>query len=412
MQRHPAAIRTIVLIWLAWAVILLGYQAIVPARYSVHKPDTVLFWTAPSTTPSINQPYLAEPFLNSQVAWDSEFYLSIALRGYDDPHVRTIPPQPNARPPFNRPLSLNYAFLPGYPALIRLVAMPLSRLGLDAIATATLAGVLISISGTLAAMLALYDLMRQRSEATGIRAGFYLIAFPTGFFLAQVYTEGLFVGLEFGCLALLQRKRWLGAGLLAGAATLTKAIGVILVIPLALAWLHEVLQSRSTRRHWQPLIAKGLIVTMPLAVHLLWRSSFLGGAFRIVEQGFFQCQLLALDRTRSAWQAAAMALVGDNLPARVYYAIEFFMIALGIIACLLTLRRYPGIAAVGLVVIGVSMTCGLTWSMSRYILTVPSVFLVLSRCGESVAFDRIWTLASILLMGMLAALFSFDLWVG
>ena len=88
-------------------------------------------------------------------------------------------------------------------SLLSGVALPLRVLGLSQIATATLAGVIVSVLGTLLGMIALYDLVRdQLEDAGGIRAAFYLIAFPAGFFLAQVYTEGLFVGLAFGCLAL------------------------------------------------------------------------------------------------------------------------------------------------------------------------------------------------------------------
>jgi hypothetical protein len=39
------------------------------------------------------------------------------------------------------------------------------------------------------------------------------------------------------------------------------------------------------------------------------------------------------------------------------------------------------------------------------------VFIALSRWGKNPVFDRAWTIASILLMGMLATLFTFDLWV-
>ncbi len=56
-------------------------------------------------------------------------------------------------------------------------------------------------------MLALFDLTRDSlGEDGALRAVFYLIVFPTGFFLIQVYTEGLFVGLAFGCLAMLKRQ--------------------------------------------------------------------------------------------------------------------------------------------------------------------------------------------------------------
>jgi hypothetical protein len=36
----------------------------------------------------------------------------------------------------------------------------------------------------------------------------------------------------------------------------------------------------------------------------------------------------------------------------------------------------------------------------------------LSWLGRRPAFDKVWTVASVLLMGVLATLFSFDLWTG
>ena len=53
----------------------------------------------------------------------------------------------------------------------------IEKLGLTPIATSTLAGVIVSVLGTLLGMIALYDLVRDELEdAGGIRAGFYLIA--------------------------------------------------------------------------------------------------------------------------------------------------------------------------------------------------------------------------------------------
>lgn len=399
-------------IWLAWVVILLSYQAAIAARFTLQKPDNVLPWTARATSGYWgDRPYLKEPFMNAQVAWDSEFYLSIAINGYDDPAIRTIPPQPGVAPPLNRPLSLSYAFFPVYPFLIRLVSFPLSILGLSAIATATLAGVLVSISGALAGMLALYDLVkREISEAGGVRAAFYLIAFPTGFVLAQVYTEGVFLGFAYGCLAMLERRRWWVAALLAAIATLTRAVGVTLFIPLALAWVME--WQRHGNQLSKKLLAHGLLAFAPLLAYLGWRISFLGGAFNIVEKQFFKCEPFALSRAWSAWKDGFWALLGNNPQTTVYFLIEFGAIALGLIACTLTLRRYPGTSVYGFLIIAISMTCGVAQGMHRYVLAVPSIFLVLSQWGENTAFDRAWSLASILLMGMLATLFTFDMWMG
>jgi len=86
-------------------------------------------------------------------------------------------------------------------------------------------------------MLALYDMTCDSlGEEGAMRAAFYLLIFPTGFFLVQVYTEGLFVGLAFACSGH-AAARQVASGRLAGAAaTLTRAVGVALIIPMALTW--------------------------------------------------------------------------------------------------------------------------------------------------------------------------------
>ncbi len=50
--------------------------------------------------------------------------------------------------------------------------------------------------------------------------------------------------------------------------------------------------------------------------------------------------------------------------------------------------------------------------MHRYVIAAPVIFLLLARWGKSEAFDRVWSLASILLMGVFAILFSFNLRAG
>ena len=49
--------------------------------------------------------------------------------------------------------------------------------------------------------------------------------------------------------------------------------------------------------------------------------------------------------------------------------------------------------------------------MIRYALAVPPIFLLLGRLGERPVFDRGWTVLSLLLMALLATLYSFDFWV-
>jgi len=78
---------TLIFTWAAWFVILFGFQWLVTTRLDVKRPDYAVMWTKTETTLRSNDGkiYLLEPFLNRQVAWDSEYYLGIAVGGYDDP---------------------------------------------------------------------------------------------------------------------------------------------------------------------------------------------------------------------------------------------------------------------------------------------------------------------------------------
>lgn len=506
---------TLLLTWLAWAILVIGFQYFAGMRFQPQLPDNVLNWTGDETTPGAHdkQPYLLEPFLNREVAYDSEFYLSIAIAGYDDPGLRAVWQDPNQPPhsiwdqwpdvPFGIPrdfpdghppsvpatyvaYSLNYAFFPFYPLVMRAFMLPLSIFGLDPIATGTLAGALVSLLGALAAALALYDLTRDELSENGrLRTAFYLLIFPTGFFLAMVHTEGLFVGLAFGSLALLKRRQWLLAGLLAGCATATRAVGVALVIPFGIAWLQEAApyarsllrrgetQAAEMRFPWH-LTWQGLAALGPLIGYFIW-DRLLGTQFRTVETAFFGRGLFVFQQSIDAWSGAfhdlfgagrgqltanplgwglialAALLVlkiliwswfGNKIPARVstlaglalalfaavlvfqwathtnnpqrsvYYMGEFAATILALAACAYLLRKQPGIALFSLMVVLISFFSGAAQGMSRYILGAPAVFLMLGQLGEqSEAFDRAWTIASVLLMGLLAMLFGFNFWI-
>jgi hypothetical protein len=76
------------------------------------------------------------------------------------------------------------------------------------------------------------------------------------------------------------------------------------------------------------------------------------------------------------------------------------------------LHRYPAEALFSLAAWALVVFSGAALSMSRYMLVLPTTYLFLGSLGRSPAFDRAWSLASILLLGMSAMLFAFDMWVG
>jgi len=403
-QPAPAAPRrTIIGIWAAWAAALLIFQAIVPMRLELARPDSALGWTANETrrTSQNDKPYLIEPFLNAQVGWDSEFYLSIATAGYDDPLVRAVKAG-------GRMLSLNYAFFPGYPIAMAMVAWPIRWIGLTPIAGSTLGGVVVSLVAALFAMFAILELAGKDPEhrPDGIRAATYLLIFPSGFFLAQVFTESLFLALALWCLVFARRGNWLVAAGLAVGVTLTRATGVALIVPLAfLAW-----------RAWDGATgrARGLSIlaaAIPVIVFAIWRISALGQSFAAVEQAWFGREFLAIGKSFYNTYQAFVQMTSKNSQSTIYFALEFGAIVLAAAGCIGLARRHPDIALFSAAVLVGSLTSGYVQSMIRYTLTMPAMFFWLAQLGRRPAFDRGWSFASTLLLGMLAMLFTFDMWV-
>lgn len=468
---NKIAFRKIFFLWLAWALIVIGFQALATARFKPQWPDLAQDWTSTYTLPStyqINRPYLVEPFMNNQVCWDSEYYLSIAIGGYNDPkvpHLTTTGETTNwngvmlldGKPYNGDSLSLNYAFFPFYPWVMWLFAQPLKLLGLNNIvSTTTLAGVIVSALGALVAMLALYDLTYDSlGDDGGMRAAFYLLIFPTGFFMVQIYTEGLFVGLAFSCLAMLRRGKWLAAALLGAAATLTRAVGVGLIIPMALTWfrtgdwLDIDLEWRQIyywwKESWRALFLAGrkivrrifgirrpedpdwewlrqklivvvsfgkmLLAFAPLIAYLAWKFSPLGLNFDIVESRYFGRGFLDFASAYYNWAAAFHSMFIGNPERTAYFLTEFLGLVIGIVTCIACIKYYPEIAWFSLAVLVISWGSGPAQGIVRYILAAPAVFVMLSKWGQSTVFDRAWTIASILLMGLLAMLFAFNFWV-
>jgi hypothetical protein len=428
------SIRNIVLLWFAWTVIVIAFQALATARLVPEYPDRAQTWTTDVTGAGYQEGhvYLTDPFLNDQVAWDSEYYLAIAIGGYDDPRSPHLTPQgvlisvvdhmvSQSGSSFNQSISLSYAFFPFYPMMIRVFMYPLQIFGLNPIATATLAGIIVSALGALLGMIALYDLTRDSlGEEGALRAAFYLIIFPTGFFLVQVYTEGLFVGLAFACLAMLKRKQWLPAALLGVAATLTRAVGIALIIPMAVTWLRTGewidldLEWRQIFHEGIPLrpLARGLLIFSPVITFVAWKFSYLGLAFDYIEANFFGRGFLQFGYAFYVWaEAFESMLAGTNPQHTAYYITEFLGLAIGIVACIATIKSHPEIAWFSLAVVLISWGSGPAQGIHRYILGAPAVFVALSRWGNHPVFDRAWTILSILLMGLLAMLFAFNMWV-
>jgi hypothetical protein len=146
--------------------------------------------------------------VHSWYQWDTVWFTRIASHGY-----QTMPDR-------------SPAFFPLYPLLMA---------GLGG---GLVAGLVVANVAFLAALVLLHRLVATEvDEAAAERALWYLVAFPTGFFLTAAYNTGLFLALTLGCVYALRRQRWWLAGLLAALAGATRSSGLLLAIPMLYEYL-------------------------------------------------------------------------------------------------------------------------------------------------------------------------------
>lgn len=143
---------------------------------------------------------------------DAEWYVDIARHGYAATTILNG--------------QANYAFFPLYPMLMRAIG---GGPGGDPF----LAGVVISNVALAAACIVLYRLVRlDEDDETAMRSAKYLLIFPTSFVLSGVLSESLYLVLLLGCIYAARRGRWPAAGALGFLLSLTRAAGVLVVVPL------------------------------------------------------------------------------------------------------------------------------------------------------------------------------------
>jgi len=157
--------------------------------------------------------------------WDAQGFLFLSANGYQ----RVAPEQA----PFN-------AYYPLWPWLIRATA-PLAG-GSHLLASLVLANLL-----AIAALVLLHRLVAERWElSTADGALLLMVCFPSAFFLGLPYSEALFLFLT-ALLFLCLRKGWLaGAAASAFLLSMTRAVGLYLVLPLA---VHLALERRPRRSY-------------------------------------------------------------------------------------------------------------------------------------------------------------------
>ena len=329
--------------------------------------------------------------LDAWSRWDTTWYLIIADTGYQWDTRAT-------------------AFFPVYPMTVRLVnaVLPGGTLG---------AAIFVSMLCCLAALIMVHRLATEvLDERHARRAAFYLLAFPTGFYLVAAYNESMFIALAVGSLYCMRRGHWWMAGALAGLAGATRMSGIL----LGAAFAYEYLRQRgfSPRRVRWDALAIGL-VPAGLGVYMFYLKRTFGDPMHFMEsqKAWFH------DGLQAPWVTVAdvAKMIADWTPmfgpdnfrnvANLATALLFLALLVLALAGPWKLGRADHylvlFAALSLLLPLISPIHSHypLSSLWRYSLECTAAFLVLARMGRSPVFDRFFTMGAVGLQGVMIVTF-------
>ena len=337
--------------------------------------------------------YITSPYQWFEIwdQWDFGYYQKIAEFGYSGTDG-------------------SIAFYPLFPWLVRLVAC-VSRSYLAA-------GFIVSgIASVVAAILLRRLVQLDYPASVAMRSVWFLLIFPTAYFLHIGYSEGLFLALALACILAARGERWWLAGVLGAFCWMTRATGAVLVPTLAV----EAAQQYWVRRrscsqgpvgcsawNWKWLWIA--IVPAGFAVYLLINWSVSGDPF-----AFLQARKTLFD------QSFALPLTGIRQAIWAHYPTpheaemvgtqELFFVALGFVCTIISwIKLRPAYA---MWMAGSWILCASVnffRSMPRYTLTMFPIFILFALLGRNRFWAGVLTAWSLLFFALFAVLFARGEW--
>jgi len=345
--------------------------------------------------------HMSPPALHTIISawktWDSGHYLRIAEFGYTDQ------------------FELDRAFFPLYPILIKAANYILPGDYL-------FAALAVSNIAAYGALVMLHRLTaHELGSATADRTIYYLVAFPTAFFLVAPYNHSLFLLCATASLYAMRTGRWWVAGAMAALASGTRSVGVLLLLP----FVYEYLRQRSF--HWKRIrfdaLAALLVPAGLIAYAVYCRLAF--GSFTAFSQAQrywyrgFDFPWNSLWRTikepfkHNALDEFSIVNLTDFTAAAVFLV----LLTLCVVGPWKLRRDQMYLVIFGLAVVLLPLLTPAAdnrplISMARHVLDVVPAFMLLGRIGEHRAFDRIYPMPAIAMQAMFLLIFMHYDWVG
>jgi Gpi18-like mannosyltransferase len=327
------------------------------------------------------------PLVNMWSRWDAGWYFDVAAHGY-----KFTPGQ----------LS-NTAFYPLYPLLVR-AAHLFSHSTSDA--SWFSAAIVVSNISLAIALCYMHLLVRiDYDQNAARRAVLYFLVFPTTLFFSAVYTESLFLGFAVAAFYYARKGQWVVASLAGGAATLARAPGLLLFVPLMFEYVAQ--RQFDWRRVRLNVLA---LATIPLAfiVYSCYLRLTFGNSMAIRDAQSAWGRILT-PQWVSLWNFFSGPLAvhsGAHSIIDLTFTVVFLLLTVGVI-----LRMRTSYALYSISVLLFITAWGTFVSVPRYVLASFPAFILLASWGRNQLVHSMLTICCSALAALFMILFALWTWV-
>ncbi len=316
-----------------------------------------------------------EKFVQSLANWDGMHYLSIARNGYTQ--------------------NFQYAFFPLYPLVVRIISIITQNFLISA--------VLISIVSSYLAINVFYGLAKtDLKEKVAAKAVFYMLIFPTSFYLLMSYSEGLFILFVMLSFYYLKKKKILFSVIFASLASATRLAGLAVVLALMV----DILSNHSLhRKKWLILIAPTGFLS-----YCLYLFSKTGDPFYFLTSQLHWMRSLAMPGL-NIWETLRVVSFPGLLLKYPNMAIDLIFTIFLIGMVLRSFRFLPfSYGVYGLISLLLPLATPTLMSMPRFILPIFPIFILMAKIKNQ-HFIFAYQLVSIMLLSAFAVMYINDYWV-
>ena len=311
--------------------------------------------------------------------WDTGWYLDISQHGYTSGALDQLGIH-----------QTNIAFFPLYPLLMRFLG--------SIVGNHYIAGLIISNFCLLVSCFYLYRLVRLDSdEASALKSVKYLLLFPVSFIFSGVFTESLYLALTLMCFYYARTYKWQLVGITGFFLSLTRSVGVLVVLPLLYEGLMQLLKEnkdlksfKNSRDKILPLFYLSLI---PLGI-----ISFM--IFNYYLTGDF----MAFAHAQVMWQrhtANPLLVLINGYHGNLYTAFEAAFATISIFIFILFYRNIRfSYWLFGMYSIFVPLSTGIQ-SMPRFILVIFPIYILFANITKNRISEDLVTMSFALLQGFL-----------